>query len=82
MTALNKPITRKAYTRPAAYGVRAELVISLHPGGVVGIREAGRRSGSEVFFEASELYVQGVRARIAKQRAEKRKARAAKRRSK
>jgi len=42
MTTLTKPVTRKAHTQPAAYGVRPELVISLHPGGIIGIREAGR----------------------------------------
>jgi hypothetical protein len=75
MTSLNKPIARKAVTRPAAHGVRAELVISLHPGGIVGIREVGRRSKSEVCFDAASLYVEGVRRRIATERAEKRKQR-------
>lgn len=77
MTQLNKPVTRKAVTRPAAYGVRAELIISLHPGGIIGIRESGRRSKSEVCFDAAELYVEGVRRRITKEKAEKRKARKA-----
>ncbi len=81
MTTLNKPVARRAVTRPAAYGVRAELVISLHPGGIIGIREVGRRSKSEVCFEASGLYVEGVRRRIAKERADKRKARKARRKS-
>lgn len=80
MTTLNKPVTRKAKTTPAAHGVRAELVISLHPGGIIGIREAGRRSKSEVCFEAARLYVDGIRAKAAAIRAEKRKAKAAKRR--
>lgn len=80
MTTLNKPITRKAHTKPAAHGVRPELVISLHPGGIIGIREAGRRASSEIMFEAARLYVDGVRAKAAAIRAEKRKARAAKRR--
>jgi hypothetical protein len=75
MTTLNKPVARKAITRPAAHGVRAELIIALHPGGIVGIRESGRRSKSEVHFDAAELYVEGVRRRIAKERAEKRKQR-------
>ena len=79
MTTLNKPVARRAVTRPAAYGVRAELVISIHPGGIIGIREVGRRSKSEVCFEAAELYVDGVRRRIAKERADKRKARKARR---
>ena len=79
MTALTNPIARRAITRPAAYGVRAELVIALHPGGIIGIRECGRRSKSEVCFDAAELYVEGVRRRIAKERAEKRKARMARR---
>ena len=80
MTTLSKPVTRKAHTTPAAYGVRPELVISLHPGGIIGIREAGRRALSEIMFEAARLYVDGVRAKAAAIRAEKRKARAAKRR--
>lgn len=80
MTALTKSVTRKARTTPAAYGVRSDLVISLHPGGIIGIREAGRRSSSEICFDASRLYVDGVRRRAAERRAEKRKARAAKRR--
>lgn len=80
MTTLSKPVTRKAHTTPAAYGVRPELVISLHPGGIIGIREAGRRASSEIMFEAARLYVDGVRAKAAAIRAEKRKARAAKRR--
>jgi hypothetical protein len=79
MTALNKPIARRAITRPAAHGVRAELVIALHPGGIIGIREVGRRSKSEVCFNAAELYVEGVKRRIAKERADKRKARQARR---
>jgi len=80
MTTLTKPVTRKACTTPAAHGVRPELVISLHPGGIIGIREAGRRDASGIMFEAARLYVDGVRAKAAQIRAEKRKARAAKRR--
>jgi hypothetical protein len=80
MTALTKPVTRKANTCPAAHGVSPQLIISLHPGGIIGIREHGRRSKTEVCFDASVLYVDGVRRRIAKERAEKRKARLARRR--
>jgi hypothetical protein len=80
MTTLNKPVTRKARTTPAAHGVRAELVISLHPGGSISIREAGRRSNSEIYFDAARLYVDGIRAKAAERQAAKRKARAAKRR--
>jgi hypothetical protein len=79
MTTLQKPIARKTMTQPAAWGVRAELVIALHPGGIISIREAGRRAKSEVYFAAAELYVDGVRRRVAKERAEKRKARALRR---
>lgn len=78
MTTLTKAVTRKARTTPAAHGVRAELVISLYPHGVIGIREAGRRSKSEITFEAARLYVDGIRNKAAAARAEKRKARAAK----
>jgi len=71
MTTLNRPVTRKATTTPAAHGVRAELVISLHPGGIIGIREAGRRSKTEICFEAARLYVDGVRAKAAEKQAAK-----------
>lgn len=80
MTTLTKPITRKAHTQPAAYGVRPELVISLHPGGIIAIREAGRRAASEICVYAASIYVDAIRAEAAAKRAEKRKARAAKRR--
>jgi hypothetical protein len=73
MTTLSKPVTRRAVTRPAAYGVRSTLIISLHPGGTISIREAGRRGKSEVFFDAAQLYVDGVRKQAAKAKAEKRK---------
>jgi hypothetical protein len=77
MTPLSKPISRKAHTIPAAYGIRPELVITLYPRGIIGIREAGRRTPSEVTFDASELYVSGVRNRVAREKAAKRKARKA-----
>ena len=73
MTSLTKAVTRKARTTPAAHGVCADLVISLHPGGIIGIREAGRRSKSEVCFEAARLYVDGIRAKAAAARAAKRR---------
>ncbi len=80
MNTLTKPITRKAHTQTAAHGVRPELVISLHPGGIIAIREAGRRATSEVCVFAASIYVDALRAEAAAKRAEKRKARAAKRR--
>jgi hypothetical protein len=80
MTTLTKPVTRKAYTQPAAHGVRPELVISLHPGGIIAIREVGRRAASEICVYAASIYVDAIRAEAAAKRAEKRKARAAKRR--
>jgi hypothetical protein len=81
MTKLNKPIRRQADTMPAAYGISSQLVITLYPRGIIGLREAGRRASSEVVLDASELYVQAVRQRVARSKAEKRKAKLARKKS-
>lgn len=78
MTTDSKPVTRKCRTSPAAWGVNAQLVVSILPGGTLAIREHKRRESSAVHFDLATLYVQGVRRRIAAERAEKRKARASK----
>lgn len=79
MTTLNKPISRKAETIPAAYGIRSELIITLYPRGIIGLRESGRRATSEITFDGSELYLEGIRRKLAKAKAEKRKAKLARR---
>ena len=81
MTNLTTPIKRKAMTKPAAHGVKAELVLSLHPHGILAIREAGRRASSEVLFDCASLYVEGVKRRIAAEKQAKRQAKSAKRKT-
>jgi hypothetical protein len=65
MTTAKKPVTRKVFSRPAAYGVRAELAVTLHPGGTLSIRESGRKASSELFIDLGELYVMLVRRKAA-----------------
>ncbi len=62
MVALSKPVIRKARVRPEAkqHGVSEELVITIYPGGDIGIREARRRSMPEQRFSAMALYVGAV----------------------
>ena len=67
MTRLSKPVTRRTSWN-APHGVNPEVVITLYPGGVIGLREARRRK--EVQVNASTLY---TRALLAEQRAKKAK---------
>jgi len=75
MTTATKPVSRKVDTMPAAYGIKAKLCVTIHPRGIISIREEGRREGSSIFLDISELYVHGIRQRVAKERREKRLAR-------
>ncbi len=43
MILLQKPLSRKLHTRPAAHRFRADLVITLHPDGIVELRECRSR---------------------------------------
>jgi hypothetical protein len=65
MTIAKKPVTRKVYASPAAYGVRGDLAVTIHPGGTLSIREAGRKASSELFIDLGELYVMLVRRKAA-----------------
>jgi len=74
MTIPRKPVVRRVSTRPAAYGVRSELVVTIHPSGQLSIREAGRHQSSAVYFELSEIYCDGIRRKaLAAKRERKRK---------
>ncbi len=57
MTALSKPVKRTA-TWAAPYGVRPQVVITLYPGAVIGLRELGRRK--EVQLSAATLYTRAL----------------------
>jgi hypothetical protein len=74
MTDLNKPITRNTKRTPA-HGARP-LVITLYPGGTIGLREQGRRKQTEVCLDSGRLYLRAVENRIAVERMNKAKKRA------
>ena len=71
MTKLNAPVRRQADTMPAAHGVKSQLVLTLYPRGIIGIREAGRHISSEITLDASSLYVEGVKRQLAKKKHKK-----------
>ena len=66
MTTLRKPVSRSARCH-VPHGINPTIVITLYPGGLIGLRESGRRKGSEQQVEAGALYAQLV-ARAARQR--------------
>jgi hypothetical protein len=67
MTRLAKPLKRRT-TWVGPWGVTQEVVITLYPGGVIGLREARRRK--EVQLNAATLYVNALlaEARAARKR--------------
>lgn len=62
MTLLTKPVTRST-PWSAPHGVARSVVITLYPGGIIGLREHRRRK--EVKMDAATLY---TRALLAEQR--------------
>lgn len=58
MTDLKRPVKRVARGLAVPHGVNPDLVISLYPGGVIGLREARRRK--EVKVSASTLYTRAL----------------------
>jgi hypothetical protein len=67
MTSLKKPVSRTTTWR-APHGVAPQVVITLYPGGVIGLREHRRRK--EVQLEAAQLY---TRALLEERRKERRR---------
>ena len=61
MTRLAKPVTRTAMCA-VPHGVNPTLVITLYPGGVIGLRESRRRK--EYTVAAGTLYAQLVGAEV------------------
>lgn len=76
MTSLSKPVTRKTRAN-VPHGCKPEIVITLYPGGTIGLREAGRAKASEVYFDLGSLYVRGVQNKIAVERMRRAKTKAA-----
>ena len=57
MTALGKPL-RRTTSWHAPHGVAERVVITLYPGGAIGLREVRRRK--EVILNAATLYTQAL----------------------
>ena len=75
MTDLNKQISRKTRAN-VPHGVRGEIIVTLYPGGTIGLRESGRRKASEVCVDVGTLYVRAVQSKIAGERLQRAKKRA------
>ena len=58
MTTLSKPLTRSVTHPHMPHGYRDRLVITVHPGGFIEVREARRRQS--VRLDVGILYVQGM----------------------
>ena len=56
MTELQKPLRRRVRTRAMPHGYRPELVVTLHPGGLVELREVRSRQ-APVELDLATLYV-------------------------
>ncbi len=56
MTTITKPVTRRVASR-LPHGFRDTLIITLHPGGVVEVREPRRKGYS---FDLGLLYAKAV----------------------
>ena len=54
MTDLKKPVKRVARGLNVPHGVKPDMVMTMYPGGIIGLRESGRRK--EVRLSASTLY--------------------------
>ena len=54
--------TKRVVTTHAPHGVRPNIVVSIHPNGMIGLRELGRRKEYELDIAA--LYVAALRAEI------------------
>jgi hypothetical protein len=69
MTMLTKPVKRQTETLVRDGAKRRNLVVTLYPGGVIGLRPSKTRREELLTLEAA--YALAVRQRVAKERAEK-----------
>ncbi len=70
MTKLRKPITRSVIHPHMPHGYRDRLVITVHPGGFIEVREARRRE--TVRLDVGILYVKELIRRAGKERSKQR----------
>ena len=61
MTACTKPVRRKCRAH-VPHGVTDQIVVTIYPGGCIGLRELRRRK--EYVLEVGELYVQAIHAEV------------------
>jgi len=81
MTTLHKPVKRSVQLIPKGGGSRLEVVVTLYPGGVIGLRDKGRRKEytlplSTVYYLAAEAEARRIMAERKAARKEKRVRRA------
>lgn len=75
MTRITKELRRLVRLAEYQHGTSPEMVITIYPGGIIGLRERGRRQKSELTVKAAGLYVQLLRNKVANEKAAKRKGR-------
>ncbi len=63
MTALTKPVSRRARVR-VPHGVRPEIIVTLYPGGELGLRESGRPTRTEQRLDLGTLYVLAIKSAV------------------
>lgn len=73
MTPLTKPVRRRTENMIRDGGKRRNLIVTLYPGGVIGLRPSKTRREEVLSVEAA--YDLAVKQRVAKERVEKKKAR-------
>ncbi len=76
MTDLNKPVRRRTSTSVRDGGRPRRIVVTLYPGDYLGLRQEGTRREETIALEA--IYSAAVKARVLRERAEKRAAKRAK----
>jgi hypothetical protein len=69
VTMLTKPVKRQTETLVRDGAKRRNLVVTLYPGGVIGLRPSKTRREELLTLEAA--YALAIRQRVAKERAEK-----------
>ena len=77
MTRLHKPVKRTIALQPKGGGMRLEVIITLYPGGIIGLRDKGRRREytlplTTVYYLAAQAEARRVIAERAAKRKEKR----------
>lgn len=68
MTDLTKPVRRSTAAR-VPHGVTPRLIVTIYPGGLLGLREHRRRK--EYHLDLGTLYVQAIRQEVAEAKRER-----------